>query len=556
MKQLIALQYNLIGLSINNFRVFGKESKFQLSPITILTGANSSGKSSLTKAIKLLKKSFEKNGLRKIELMEVDLKLGGYNSIINSNSKNTDLTFCFEIQGIDNLGINKSNVYYIIKLIYNSIGLKSFSLSDEKGLLFEQEGSFDLEYKQPIKSFFRLSDNILNKSVIAEKFPKLNQEELEEVYNSMLYYLQNGVEIKNATDTLYETEPQKFDFIFERITRAINRLTFLGTIDIQKRFYEGPDWEGEYNEEIRFSDDSKFIDIFPKSLSKKLDETIINEIFSNKYLQNIPLAKELFPTNLFEKIFSNIEFIEGVRATQEILYTKSNNPEFYTLLDEIYNSIRVDKISGLQYWLIDKLKLFKLEKNKSITDIFKIVQIEGVGYQLQINQNGKNIGLAGLGYGVSQLLPIILNLMYNYDSGKTFIIEEPESNLHPALQSQLADLFISFINGKITTQIMDGQETTFGRSLNSQTNSLIIETHSEYLIRKLQYLTATNEISSDEIKIYYFNPLDNIPPNEDQIKLININYDGSMTDNFGPGFFDEASSWKFKLLKLTKSQMN
>ncbi|KAA6331110.1 hypothetical protein EZS27_020263, partial [termite gut metagenome] len=42
------------NISFENFRVFKNKSDFDLAPITILTGANSSGKSSVIKALKLL----------------------------------------------------------------------------------------------------------------------------------------------------------------------------------------------------------------------------------------------------------------------------------------------------------------------------------------------------------------------------------------------------------------------------------------------------------------------------------------------------------------------
>src|SRR5690606_34480040 len=60
--------------------------------------------------------------------------------------------------------------------------------------------------------------------------------------------------------------------------------------------------------------------------------------------------------------------------------------------------------------------------------------------------------LSDMGYGVSQLIPIILACypIYGFDpyfqevyiNQKVIAVEEPETNLHPALQSKLADFFI------------------------------------------------------------------------------------------------------------------
>ena len=82
----------------------------------------------------------------------------------------------------------------------------------------------------------------------------------------------------------------------------------------------------------------------------------------------------------------------------------------------------------------------------------------------------------------------------------------------------------------------------------------IIETHSEYLIRKLQTLVAdsSQEVSSSDINIHYFNhPDPNIRDFEDpQVYQINIDKDGNLSDRFGTGFFDEANRHIHDLLKI------
>jgi predicted ATPase len=121
---------------------------------------------------------------------------------------------------------------------------------------------------------------------------------------------------------------------------------------------------------------------------------------------------------------------------------------------------------------------------------------------------------------------------------KVVIIEEPENSLHPAFQSMLAEMFVEAI-----------------KKFNIQ---LIIETHSEYLIRKLQYLTAStkSDLNSDDTVIYYFYHPDKIPPGEKQVKKINMQKDGRLTDDFGSGFFDEADNIALELFLLKESQHN
>lgn len=51
----------LKALTLTNFRVFKKETPIPFSPLTIITGANSSGKSSVFKALMLLQDNLERN---------------------------------------------------------------------------------------------------------------------------------------------------------------------------------------------------------------------------------------------------------------------------------------------------------------------------------------------------------------------------------------------------------------------------------------------------------------------------------------------------------------
>ena len=80
--------------------------------------------------------------------------------------------------------------------------------------------------------------------------------------------------------------------------------------------------------------------------------------------------------------------------------------------------------------------------------------------------------------------------------------------------------------------------------------SFIVETHSEYLIRKLQYLTAKEKIKSDDTVIYYFYHPEEVPKGEKQIKKLTIRDDGMMDGDFGEGFFDESSRLTMDLLKI------
>jgi predicted ATPase len=96
---------------------------------------------------------------------------------------------------------------------------------------------------------------------------------------------------------------------------------------------------------------------------------------------------------------------------------------------------------------------------------FLIEEIKpGAGiYQVKVQRTEKSspVLITDVGFGVSQLLPVI-TLCFYAPEGSTLLIEQPEIHLHPMAQMALADVFIDAIK-KRNIQI-------------------IIESHSEYLL--------------------------------------------------------------------------
>lgn len=78
----------------------------------------------------------------------------------------------------------------------------------------------------------------------------------------------------------------------------------------------------------------------------------------------------------------------------------------------------------------------------------------------------------------------------------------------------------------------------------------IIETHSEYLIRKLQVQTAKEVLKPEDTQIYYFYNPNEIPKDEKQIVPINILSDGRLNRPFGSGFLDESANLMMEIVNL------
>jgi predicted ATPase len=111
-------------------------------------------------------------------------------------------------------------------------------------------------------------------------------------------------------------------------------------------------------------------------------------------------------------------------------------------------------------------------------------------YEVRIRSRAnskKSVLLTDVGFGVSQILPVLV-LCYYAPPGSTVILEQPEIHLHPSVQAGLADIFVEV-----------------ARERNLQ---IIVESHSEHLLRRLQRRIAEGETIDHEQAALYFCDMD------------------------------------------------
>ena len=78
----------------------------------------------------------------------------------------------------------------------------------------------------------------------------------------------------------------------------------------------------------------------------------------------------------------------------------------------------------------------------------------------------------------------------------------------------------------------------------------MVESHSEYLIRKLQLSVAQKEVKNESISLLYVNSATR-PSYMPMISDIGIDKNGNLKNEFGSGFFDEALRLSRELFKST-----
>ncbi len=127
-------------------------------------------------------------------------------------------------------------------------------------------------------------------------------------------------------------------------------------------------------------------------------------------------------------------------------------------------------------WL-QRLNIIHDFKLQQITEHRKEYEV-----RVKTKPNAPEVLITDVGFGVSQVLPVVV-LCFYAPEGSTIILEQPEIHLHPAVQAGLADLFIDAIKAR-----------------NVQ---IILESHSEHLLRRLQRRIAEEEIDADDITLYF-----------------------------------------------------
>lgn len=557
------MQTHLKGFGLENFRVFKDYTWFDFAPITILTGLNSSGKSSLNKALLLLKDNFERGNLPPYYtltnegwtttpelLWERDSDPNENENEFHQVFEPSSLEFNGRVHGLNDPSqiLNKGSEVSIFSLIipYDIIIRKNITTEDIINKLNE------LSTKEPNLSIVEkvkelgVSRSDLNK--IIEKLK--NDEELLSRFNNKklndkqltLYTIKyrldflvenskakslNGIQILDYDDIciLKITDHEiYFDLkVYNKIINLDNSKTEKSIANAYKRTIHS---NHEANLETWFQEN----DI--STTEEKCKDILSSLGVSNKF--------QLFSVKKLDNLFKTIDFSAPSHNKQKRIYSEDDISEFKKTMQHLYfagaRGIQFDnffkKCSKL--FAIDGFFTFEYDKEKDT-------------YFPNINGSS----LLNFGYGYNQLASLLFKIASHAsekytqtidgehifdDKTSILIIEEPEANLHPRFQSLLANFFVE--------------------SSDAFNIQFIIETHSECLIRKLQYLTAKKTIKPSDSVIYYFNHPDNVPIGEKQVKKIEILKDGSLTDEFGPGFFDEATNWKFELLRLKNVQNN
>lgn len=569
------------SISFKNFRRFAEFPEFKFGRITFLVGGNNSGKSTFLKALVLLV-----DNLRELSYDSIDYKqafsfdmshihqlnigtyerahtLGGTEGMtfdveishfkihlrienlnkdnsstavaplteisIHDLSRNIEFSFGREIMTIDFkniskevsdlIGTNVSPNDYYNDLLHQ---LDKARLCEDKARIDEINGELEKisSYCTTMSLPQQFGGAYYGKIIApnANYLRALSQNDSSTPSNPIALLLYNWVAYQNLNDA----EPHIIPVDDPAEERA-----FLNTPALEGLF---PSHQEDANDPIDALRETLLTGEFTQS------DHQINHAFLEDNISTIrKIAQEL--NHVLSDVCNSdgIAYIQAYQAGQQSLYSINDRNSHIAYVIHQFARLNIKHFAAPSRFIKKWLTIFNIGSD------YRWKDIAGEGHTFEIKTtSGCWQHLAELGIGSNHIVTLLLQLATLLQTKKhqqppLIIIEEPEQNLHPKMQSKLAELFIEL-----------NKDYGF---------RFLIETHSEYLIRHSQVLVAQMDLNEKNIelknpfKTYYF-------PESGQPYDMKYLPSGRFENKFGDGFFDESSKFALMISKIERDKYN
>lgn len=141
-------------------------------------------------------------------------------------------------------------------------------------------------------------------------------------------------------------------------------------------------------------------------------------------------------------------------------------------------------------------------------EVRKLGPAAGAPFQLELKVRGPNSNIVDVGYGVSQVLPLLVRAMVSplslvgnegHSATTYFLMQQPEVHLHPKAQAELSSLLVRLASQRV--------------------KSFIVETHSDYMIDRARIEIRRGNIRANDVSLIYLEPKNNV------VQVHNITFD-------------------------------
>ena len=464
-------------LRLRNFKAFQDTGYIELRPITVLAGPNSGGKSTILQSLLLLKQTLE-SGSPDLEL-NLDgrfLQFSGLDELTFGKPPLEECSVAYEIEFESRMPRGAVPGYYPDLLVPE--GVESIPLHSRLELIF---GSGKTEGGKP--------------TVMVRRFDMTSWAQDQDTPRPRLSI--------TATDDGYSVTMEDVDLPGP----------FVG------REFEG--WAAR-----NFLPTYLFVRAAVDEESERPSAVEVDPIF------RFPLS------HLEDYLRRGVTYLGPLRQEPRRAYPHSGSP-FPEIGDrgeaapqmlwlERDESVRYRQRAGDEYrevTLLDAVRdAFEL---LGITQAIDVKSVEGVVYQILFGLKGwgdeKHVTIADVGFGVSQLLPIVVMSLRSSDS-PLLLFEQPEIHLHPRAQAGLADFFLS---------------------LDLSERRLVVETHSDHFINRLRRRIAedpTDQLREDVGILFVLPPQDGRGATVEQLRVDRYGVIENWPAEFLPESADEAEA--------------
>lgn len=556
------------SFSIENIKSFKDKTEIEIKPITILVGKNSCGKSSLIRFPVVLAQTT--TGVNRLPLQFYGnlIDYGTFDDVVYSHKGNEisySVKYDFSMSYITytpfrSLYEDKPAVLKTVEIKTRLGMFKDLLAITRQEIIFDNKCIYVYSADDKNETFRLFGAYDFDKQSFDDVDFEVTREKKSDFAYGIFEFVIGGKELKTLINNTYFSD-NYVDFDDTRKQRLINKILFSksnnnAVNEIRQRIKTSTNnlnLEDKINPEALLSttldapgDSLVYLDLIKDDLLNKLykDSGVTYRELKFWYIYagfEIILDIVQNISSLIRRENAVFSYLGPFRQEPERIYRYSGANYKYLydvgVKGENVNNIFVYNFHNKEKPIFDDVSNWL---NKSLGYKLLAQNVANGYYQLLLeDKNGIKTNIADVGYGISQVLPIVTQTMMSkykkyreeVDAVRTdvIVVEQPELHLHPAAQAELADLFVACVT-------------------ENKNQRMLIETHSEHFIRKLQVLVAdkNNKITSDDIAVYY---VDKNDKGEAFIDKLNLLPNGQFEKEWPTGFFDKALELSMDLIK-------
>jgi AAA15 family ATPase/GTPase len=596
--------YHLNSLILEDFKIFKGQHVFNFNDLNIFTGANNSGKSTIIKAINFFSKSLENGDFASVDLMGSENPFSDFSSLVNHESKEQSfkigthlrigrlknrfkLLYTFVNGPIDSWDedvgkatfakieiVNEREETFVTIFNTGAVRLTKENLEfDLEEVARKYPGTYKSAYQNPQDFGFEIPfisptdwqcPGLITIKINLHLLRKYIDFIADENFTSLLDYVSDLKSNKNNLwlecfneNQWHYADYNIYELKFNDLIDALLRDDYfnIGDFDTRYALIFDSDTKFEWENYQRLVENLKYRDFIKQVVAeiiKSIDKAV--EVFRGHNIIHIGYQifdKHLIPIDNKHDYLRSIYQLHFDVRFYHFFYEAMNifGLDWYVDIKQIaYSFFELQLITGVSK------QVNEIEAEKKSTTMIVLIRIPNFAENPKVN-------ICNLGKGSASLVGIMLNISsilfsfikeidkkisFNEWVGSepekviqnTILIEEPETFLHPDWQSKLADLFI-FCSKWFNEQ--------YGEKYNLKVR-FVVETHSVYLIQRLQLLAARKEFDPEKVDILYFNKSDET----EKFYKITLRDDGILDQGFGTGFYDETANLTADILNARK----